>query len=130
MVRQMADIIDLAQERARRNLCDYIKELRQRQMQPTLSLDYGDVAGKFCEQEADIVYFQAELETMPANVCDILNRTRAAGVSIRTDSVDLMLEAARRPPDEIIEALSSHKAEIIALLRPPVDISFEKTDTD
>jgi len=43
------------------------------------------------------------------------------GVEIGTDDDRLILTAARRPPDEVIEALSCHKAEIVALLRPSSD---------
>ena len=52
---------------------------------------------------------------------EVLNRARAVGVDIGIDGDDLVLEAACQPPDEIIEALSSHKAEIAALLRPSSD---------
>lgn len=52
------------------------------------------------------------------SVREVLNQARAVGVEIGIDGNDLVLEAACRPPDEIIAALSCHKAEIVALLRP------------
>ena len=52
---------------------------------------------------------------------EVLDQARAVGVDIAIDGEDLVLEAACQPPDEIIEALSCHKAEIVALLRPSSD---------
>jgi hypothetical protein len=52
---------------------------------------------------------------------DVLKQARAVGVDIGIAGDDLVLEAACQPPDEIIAALSSHKAEIVALLRTSSD---------
>jgi hypothetical protein len=46
---------------------------------------------------------------------------RAAGVNLGTDGDDVMLEAAVRPSTEILDLLSRHKVEIVALLRPGRD---------
>lgn len=46
---------------------------------------------------------------------------RAAGVELGLDGDALTLEASAPPPPAVIELLSRHKAEIIALLRPADD---------
>ena len=46
---------------------------------------------------------------------------RAAGVELGLDGDALALEASAPPPPAVIESLSRHKAEIIALLRPADD---------
>ncbi len=46
----------------------------------------------------------------------ILDAAHAAGVHVEVDQGDLVLEADIAPPDEIVEALFSAKAAIIALL--------------
>lgn len=46
----------------------------------------------------------------------ILKAAQAAGVHIEVDNGDLVLEADSPPPDEIVEAVFSAKAAIIALL--------------
>jgi hypothetical protein len=46
---------------------------------------------------------------------------RAAGVHLGIDGDDLVLEAASAPPTAVLDALSRHKAEIMALLRPAED---------
>ena len=45
----------------------------------------------------------------------------AAGVQVAIDGDALTLEASAAPPPAVIESLSRHKAEIIALLRPAED---------
>lgn len=52
---------------------------------------------------------------------DALEAARRAGVGVRIESDGLTLEAAAPPPTEIMEQLASHKAAIIALLRPGPD---------
>jgi hypothetical protein len=47
-----------------------------------------------------------------------LSDALVAGISIRVDGADLKLDAAARPPDHIIAAISSNKQAIIRLLRP------------
>ena len=46
---------------------------------------------------------------------------RAAGVELGLDGDALTLEASAPPPPAVIESLSRHKVEIIALLRPADD---------
>jgi hypothetical protein len=50
-----------------------------------------------------------------------LKAARAAGVDLVLDGDDLLLEAASAPPAAVHGALSRHKAEIVALLRPGPD---------
>lgn len=47
----------------------------------------------------------------------VLKAAEAAGVHIKIDNGDLVLEADAPPPDSIVDALSSEKAGIIALLK-------------
>ena len=46
---------------------------------------------------------------------------RAAGVEIRIEGDDLVLEAATAPPPDVLARIASHKAEIVAWLRPAAD---------
>jgi hypothetical protein len=48
---------------------------------------------------------------------EALKAARAAGVGIALEGEDLMLEASAPPPAAVLDALSRHKADIIALLR-------------
>jgi hypothetical protein len=50
-----------------------------------------------------------------------LKAARAAGVHLGIDGDDLVLEAASAPPAAVLDALSRHKAEVAALLRPGQD---------
>ena len=50
-----------------------------------------------------------------------LKAARAAGVHLGIDGDDLVLKAASAPPTAVLDALSWHKAEIVALLRPGRD---------
>jgi hypothetical protein len=52
---------------------------------------------------------------------DALKAVAAAGVAVAVDGDDLVLQAASMPPAELLDALSRHKAEILALLRPGRD---------
>jgi hypothetical protein len=52
---------------------------------------------------------------------DALKAARAAGVELSLDGADLALKAASAPPAAALDALSRHKAEIVALLRPAED---------
>jgi hypothetical protein len=49
---------------------------------------------------------------------EALQVARAAGVELALDGDDLVLNAASAPPTAVLDALSRHKAEIVALLRP------------
>ena len=50
-----------------------------------------------------------------------LKAARAAGVHLGIDGDHLVLKAASAPPTAVLDALSWHKAEIVALLRPGRD---------
>ena len=52
---------------------------------------------------------------------EALKAARAAGVELALDGDDLALSAASAPPAAVLDALSRHKAEIVALLRPGRD---------
>jgi hypothetical protein len=51
------------------------------------------------------------------NASEALNAVRAAGINIKVDGDDLVLEAAAPPPSDVLDALSYHKLSIVALLR-------------
>jgi hypothetical protein len=55
------------------------------------------------------------------NAADAVKAARSAGVDLRLDGDDLALSAASAPPTAVLDALSQHKAEIVALLRPGHD---------
>jgi hypothetical protein len=52
---------------------------------------------------------------------EALKAARAAGVHLGVDGDALVLDAASAPPAAVLDALSRHKAEIVALLRPDHD---------
>ncbi len=52
---------------------------------------------------------------------EALKAARAACVSVGIDGDDLVLQASAPPPPAVLDALSRHKAAIVALLRPPND---------
>ena len=52
---------------------------------------------------------------------EALKTAQAIGIMIGLDGDDLVLEASTPPPAAVLEALSRHKAGIVALLRPPND---------
>jgi hypothetical protein len=49
---------------------------------------------------------------------EVLKRARAAGVELALYGDALALKAASAPPTVVLDALSRHKAAIVALLRP------------
>jgi hypothetical protein len=55
------------------------------------------------------------------NVALAIKAARAAGIELALDGDDLALSAASAPPAAVLDALSRHKAEIVALLRPARD---------
>jgi hypothetical protein len=56
------------------------------------------------------------------NAVDAVKVARAAGVELALDGEDLALKAAASaPPAAVLDALSRHKSEIVALLRPGQD---------
>src|SRR5262249_17538486 len=50
-----------------------------------------------------------------------LSAARAVGIHLEVDGDDLLLEASAPPSSAILEELSQHKAEIVAVLRPGRD---------
>lgn len=52
---------------------------------------------------------------------EALKAARAAGVELALDGEDLVLEAVLAPQAAVLDALSQHKPEIVALLRPGRD---------
>ncbi|HXF87791.1 MAG TPA: hypothetical protein VNK48_05510 [Xanthobacteraceae bacterium] len=61
------------------------------------------------------------LEDAIVNAILAIAEARAAGVQVAIDGDPLTLEASAPPPPALVESLSRHKAEIIALLRPADD---------
>ena len=55
------------------------------------------------------------------SVAQAIKAARAAGIELALDGDDLVLEAPSAPPAAVLHALSRHKAEIVALLRPGRD---------
>jgi hypothetical protein len=53
------------------------------------------------------------------SAADAIMAARAAGVRLGIDGDDLVLEAPAPPPDTVLDLLSRHKPDIVALLRPP-----------
>src|SRR5215471_18995434 len=49
----------------------------------------------------------------------LLETARAAGLSFEVEGQDLIVEADRDPPPELIASLRQHKAELIAFLASP-----------
>ena len=52
---------------------------------------------------------------------EALKTAQAIGIMIGLDGDDLVLEASTPPPAAVLDAVSRHKAGIVALLRPPND---------
>jgi hypothetical protein len=61
------------------------------------------------------------MEGADMNAIDALSAARKAGVELALDGNDLVLNAASAPPLAALDALSRHKAEIVALIRPGRD---------
>src|SRR6516162_7638007 len=55
------------------------------------------------------------------SAAEALKAARAVGIHLEVDGDALVLEASAPPPSAIVEVLSQHKAEIVALLRPGRD---------
>ena len=55
------------------------------------------------------------------SAAEALKAARAAGIELRLDRGDLVLEASAPPPDGVLDALSRHKPAILALLLPGPD---------
>ena len=52
------------------------------------------------------------------NAAQVLQAARAAGIQVKIDGADLLLRASAPPPAAVLDLLSRHKAEVVALLRP------------
>jgi hypothetical protein len=61
------------------------------------------------------------MEYTALSAIEALKAARAAGIELALDGDDLALSAASPPPAAMLNALSRHKAEIVALLRPGRD---------
>ena len=55
------------------------------------------------------------------NAARVLKTARAAGINLRLDGEDLVLEAAAPPAPAVLDLLSRHKSGIVVLLRPGRD---------
>ena len=55
------------------------------------------------------------------SAAEALKAARTVGIELVLDGNSLVLEAASEPPAVVLESLSRHKAEIIAMLRPGRD---------
>jgi hypothetical protein len=56
-----------------------------------------------------------------------LKAARAAGIKIQIDGDDLLLQAATQPPATVIDLLTQHKAEVMAILAATEYESNERT---
>ena len=61
------------------------------------------------------------LEYTDMSAAEAIKAAHAAGIELALDGDDLVLEAASAPPAAVLDALSLHKAEIVAMLRPGPD---------
>jgi len=61
------------------------------------------------------------LEGAAVNAGEALKTTRVAGVELRLDGDNLVLEASAPPPVAILDLLSGYKPSIVELLRPGLD---------
>jgi hypothetical protein len=64
------------------------------------------------------------------NAQGLIADARTAGFSIEVDGADLVIEADRDPPPELLAELRRHKAELIAFLTPPVAPAVDAGDLD
>jgi hypothetical protein len=55
------------------------------------------------------------------SAAEALKAARAAGIKLAIDGDDLVLEASAAPPPAVIDRLTGHKTEIVAMLRPRRD---------
>jgi hypothetical protein len=61
------------------------------------------------------------MEEATVSAAKALSAARAVGIDVDLDGDDLVLEASAPPPAAVLDALSRHKAGIVALLRPAND---------
>jgi hypothetical protein len=52
------------------------------------------------------------------NAAQVLQAARAADIQVKIDGADLLLRASAPPPAAVLDLLSRHKGEVVALLRP------------
>jgi hypothetical protein len=64
---------------------------------------------------------EIQVDGSPVSAAEILKAARAAGVEVRIEGNELVLEAIAAPPAEIVEQLAHHKSSILVLLRPGRD---------
>jgi len=55
---------------------------------------------------------------------EALEQARAAGIQVRIDGEELVLEASAPPPGEVLDLLVRYKADILMLLRPARDAAL------
>ena len=55
------------------------------------------------------------------SAAEALWKARRAGIELRVEGCDLVLQALTPPPADLLERLARHKPEIVALLRPGRD---------
>jgi hypothetical protein len=55
------------------------------------------------------------------NAAEALQAARDSGIQVKIDGTDLLLKASAPPPAAVLDLLSRHKAEVVALLRPAKD---------
>jgi len=56
----------------------------------------------------------------------LLESARLQGLEIKASGNHLKLRALHKPPDDVIAEVKLHKSELLALLTPPVDDTFEE----
>ena len=61
------------------------------------------------------------MEYTNMTVVEALNLARAAGINFWIDGDDLVLQATKASPSEMLDQLRTHKAEILAFLRLSLD---------
>ena len=61
------------------------------------------------------------MEGTALSAAEALKAARAAGIRLRIDGDDLVLEASAPPPPAVLDLLSSNKSGIVALLQPGRD---------
>jgi hypothetical protein len=61
------------------------------------------------------------------NAVQALDAALAAGISCHIDGNILVLQAARKPPTDVLDLLHRHKAQILTLMRP-VDDEWSRND--
>jgi hypothetical protein len=88
---------------------------------PTLEIQWSDRCGrcgrKLCRSIRAGKNRHHHLEGTAMSAAAALRAAHDAGIGLHVDGVDLVLEASAPPPAAILDLLSRHKADLIALLR-------------